>query len=61
LTVEQICEKVGADSLGYLSKEGLVAATGRETGDFCLGCFTGNYPSAPAFSTPGSDRQPAMK
>lgn len=47
LTVDQICRKVGADSLGYLSLEGLIASTGRERGDFCLGCLTGRYPSAP--------------
>jgi amidophosphoribosyltransferase len=61
LTVEQICERVGADSLGYLSKENLVAATGRSRDNFCLGCLTGDYPMPPAFSTPGSDLQPALK
>jgi amidophosphoribosyltransferase len=61
LTVPQICERVGADSLGYLSKENLVAATGRPRTNFCLGCLTGEYPMAPAFSTPGSDLQPALK
>jgi amidophosphoribosyltransferase len=61
LTVEQICEKVGADSLGYLSKERLVEATGRERGNFCLGCLTGEYPSAPAVSRRDADRQPALK
>ena len=50
LTIEQICDKVGADSLGYLTVNGLVNATGRERTDFCLGCLTGAYPSAPAFS-----------
>jgi amidophosphoribosyltransferase len=59
--VEQICEKVGADSLGYLSKERLVEATGRERGNFCLGCLTGEYPSAPAVSRRDADRQPALK
>ena len=48
LSVEQICEKVGADSLGYLSVDGLVASTGRENRDFCLGCLTGRYPAEPA-------------
>jgi amidophosphoribosyltransferase len=61
LSVDGIREKVGADSLGYLSVDGLVSATGRERGDFCLGCLTGAYPSAPAFSFPGGDRQPALK
>jgi amidophosphoribosyltransferase len=61
LTVDQICDKVGADSLGYLTVDGLVNATGRERSDFCLGCLTGAYPSAPAFSSPAGDRQPALK
>src|SRR5580658_4098822 len=61
LTVEQICERVGADSLGYLSIEHLIASTGRDRGDFCLGCLTGAYPSAPVMAMPGADRQPALK
>jgi amidophosphoribosyltransferase len=63
LTVPQICERVGADSLGYLSIDNLVGSTGRDRGDFCLGCLTGRYPSVPA-SSHGSvqaDRQPALK
>jgi amidophosphoribosyltransferase len=61
LTIDEICKKIGANSLGYLSKEGLVAATGRERGDFCLGCLTGEYPAEPVMSAPGADRQPALK
>jgi amidophosphoribosyltransferase len=61
LTVDQICERVGADSLGYLSVEHLVASTGRKRGDFCLGCLTGAYPSAPVMAAPDGDRQPALK
>jgi len=61
LTVDQIRARVGADSLGYLSVERLVEATGRERTDFCLGCLTGAYPSAPVMAAPGGDRQPALK
>jgi amidophosphoribosyltransferase len=61
LTVEQIRERVGADSLGYLSVERLVEATGRERSDFCLGCLTGAYPSEPVIAPPNADRQPALK
>jgi amidophosphoribosyltransferase len=62
LTVEQICERVGADSLGYLSIDHLVGATGRDRTDFCLGCLTGRYPSMPAVShIPQADMQPALK
>ncbi|MCH5158548.1 MAG: amidophosphoribosyltransferase [Clostridiales bacterium] len=38
-----ICEKIGADSLEYLSLENLKAIS-PETG-FCTGCFTGDYPA----------------
>jgi amidophosphoribosyltransferase len=63
LSVEQICEKVGADSLGYLSIDSLVAASGRERNDVCLGCLNGRYPSLPAVSRGGlqTDQQPALK
>ena len=47
-TIEQIREKTGADSLGYLSLEGLVSASGRKHGEMCLGCLTGEYPNVPA-------------
>ena len=46
-SVEQIAEKLGLDSIHYLSKEGLVEATGLSSTDFCLACFDGNYPVAP--------------
>jgi len=61
LTVDQIRERVGADSLGYLSVDRLVESTGRQRTDFCLGCLTGVYPSAPVVASPGGDRQPALK
>ena len=47
-TVEQIREKTGADSLGYLSLQGLVDATGRTNDEMCLGCLNGEYPNVPA-------------
>ena len=46
LTVEQITDYVGAESLGYLSLEGMVAATGDAPGSFCRACFDGEYPIA---------------
>ncbi|HTD36454.1 MAG TPA: amidophosphoribosyltransferase [Candidatus Limnocylindrales bacterium] len=63
LTVPEICERVGADSLGYLSIENLVTSTGRDKRDFCLGCLNGRYPSRPASSHGNlqSDLQPALK
>jgi amidophosphoribosyltransferase len=44
LSVEEIRRKIGADSLGYLSVEGLIEAVGTPRDKFCLACFTGNYP-----------------
>lgn len=45
--LEKIREAIGADSLGYLSIEGLLKSLGEDKG-FCLGCFNGVYPiSAP--------------
>ncbi len=44
MTVPEIRVAIGADSLGYLSKEGLLAAVARKRGEMCLGCLTGEYP-----------------
>jgi amidophosphoribosyltransferase len=44
LAVEEIREYVGADSLGYLSLESMVASTGAEGSGFCRACFDGEYP-----------------
>ncbi|HKJ65061.1 MAG TPA: amidophosphoribosyltransferase, partial [Desulfopila sp.] len=46
-TTSEIAEKLGLDSIYYLSKEGLVEATGRSSKGFCLACFDGNYPVPP--------------
>jgi len=43
-TVPEICDFIGADSLGYLSIEGLVKAVALPKNTFCLACFTGDYP-----------------
>jgi len=44
LDAEAIRKRIGADSLYYLSVEGLLDAVGPGAGDHCLACFTGNYP-----------------
>jgi len=43
-SIPEICEFIGADSLGYLSIEGLIKAVGLPKENFCLACFTGEYP-----------------
>jgi len=50
-TIEQIREQIGADSLAYLSLEGMVAATGLGKKDLCLACFNGDYPVNPPVET----------
>jgi amidophosphoribosyltransferase len=42
-SVEEIRQYVGADSLHYLSLNGMMRAIGREEG-YCQACFTGKYP-----------------
>jgi amidophosphoribosyltransferase len=39
----QIATYVTADTLGYLSPDGLYAALGEERSGFCDACFTGEY------------------
>jgi amidophosphoribosyltransferase len=46
-SVPQIREFIGADSLGYLSVEGLLSPL-RRPEDFCAACFTGDYPVDPS-------------
>ena len=43
-SVTEICSFIGADSLGYLSIEGLIKAVALPKDIFCLACFTGDYP-----------------
>ena len=43
-TVEEVRQFVGADSLGFLSHEGLVRAVGVSRDSVCMACFTGDHP-----------------
>jgi amidophosphoribosyltransferase len=43
-SVEQILAAIGADSLGYVSLDGLIAATEQTAESLCQACFTGEYP-----------------
>jgi amidophosphoribosyltransferase len=45
-TIKEICRYITADSLGYLSEEGLVNSVGMENTGFCKACFAGTYPVA---------------
>ncbi len=43
-TIPEIKDFIGADTLGYLSMDGLIKAVGLPKDLFCLACFTGDYP-----------------
>jgi amidophosphoribosyltransferase len=45
MSVAAIRDFIGADSLGYLSLEGMLKATGLEPEASCVACWTGNYPT----------------
>jgi amidophosphoribosyltransferase len=48
-SIEEMRVLIGADTLTFISVEGMIEAIGRKEGDgtsgYCLGCFTGNYPT----------------
>ena len=44
-SLEEIRQWLDADSLGYVSLEGLRLAVGDGSGRYCLACYTGNYPT----------------
>lgn len=47
MKVEEIREKIGADSLVFLSMEGMINASHGKVETFCKACFDGNYPVDP--------------
>jgi len=44
LPTPDICASIGADSLGYVSLDGLIEATGLPASRLCRACFDGQYP-----------------
>ncbi len=44
LDIEEIRSSIGADSLGYISLEGMIESTGQSAPSLCAACFTGEYP-----------------
>ena len=45
-SIEEIREFIGADSLGYLSLDGLLSSVGTARPSYCTSCYTGDYPVA---------------
>ncbi|MGE9782430.1 amidophosphoribosyltransferase [Janibacter sp. G368] len=52
LGVDEICTSLGADSLGYISEDGMIAATEQSRDELCTACFSGTYP----MELPSEDR-----
>jgi amidophosphoribosyltransferase len=59
-TLEEIRGFLEADSVAYLSLEGLMSTVGRERGSYCSSCYTGEYP-VPIPSDQASYLQLALK
>jgi amidophosphoribosyltransferase len=45
-SLEEIRKYIGADSLGYLSLDGLMSSVGEGRHSYCSSCYTGEYPIA---------------
>ena len=44
MSVEEITEYLGVDSLAYLTLDGLLTSIATPDAGFCDACLTGNYP-----------------
>ena len=55
MTTEEVCRYIEADSLGYLSMDGMLAAIGFENDSVCVACWNGEYPTAVANGQPTID------
>jgi amidophosphoribosyltransferase len=47
LSVDEIAQRVGVDSLGFLSLDGMLGAVPNGPHGFCHACFSGDYPTPP--------------
>jgi amidophosphoribosyltransferase len=45
-SIEEIRRYIGADSLSYLSLDGMLSAVGSKRSSYCTSCYTGQYPVA---------------
>lgn len=52
MSLDEIRDHIGVDSLGYLSIDHIKQVAGNENCDFCIGCFTGKYPIEPPKEAP---------
>ncbi|CAI0375030.1 unnamed protein product [Linum tenue] len=47
MSVEEIRDHIGCDSLAFLEFDSLKKLLGQDSPDFCYACFSGNYPVLP--------------
>ncbi|CAN5239952.1 amidophosphoribosyltransferase [soil metagenome] len=55
MSVDEVCRYIEADSLGYLSMEGMLEAIGFEKNSACVACWNGKYPTQVAGGEPTID------
>jgi amidophosphoribosyltransferase len=55
MTVDEVCRFIEADSLGYLSLDGMLEAIGLDPAGSCVACWSGRYP------TPIANGQPTVE
>lgn len=55
MSVAEVCRYIEADSLGYLSLEGMIKAIGIDEKQACVACWNGKYPTAVAGGEPTID------
>ena len=55
MSVAEVCRYIEADSLGYLSMEGMLKAIGMEEKTACVACWNGKYPTMVAGGEPTID------
>ena len=60
-SVAEIREFVGADTLVYLTLDGLLKAVGSNSGRYCTSCYTGKYPVEPPHDTGRPTSSSALK
>ena len=47
MTIKQIADHIGVDSIGYLSRDGMLKSVPGGPHGFCHACFSGDYPTPP--------------
>lgn len=57
---DSLCRAIGADSLKYLSLEGMLRATEKDPTHFCTACFSGCYPEPVGDAVSGCGAQPCV-